>query len=62
MIAEVIEILKQINIKDIEILRVREGEGGTLRLAFEDENALQSAVQLLRARGFVTQVRGEGRG
>lgn len=61
MIAEVIEILKQINIKDIEILRVREGEGGTLRLAFEDENALQSAVQLLRARGFVTQVRGGGK-
>ncbi|NLC53224.1 MAG: prephenate dehydrogenase/arogenate dehydrogenase family protein, partial [Firmicutes bacterium] len=32
-IAEVIGIIKTINIKDIEILRVREGEGGTLRLA-----------------------------
>lgn len=57
-IAEVIDILKEINIKDIEILRVREGEGGTLRLAFEDENALKNADQLLRARGFMTQVRG----
>ena len=57
-IAEVIEIIKEINLKDIEILRVREGEGGTLRLAFEDENALQQANRLLRAQGFSTQVRG----
>ncbi|NLY90377.1 MAG: prephenate dehydrogenase [Firmicutes bacterium] len=57
-IAEVIEIIKEINLKDIEILRVREGEGGTLRLAFEDENALKQADRLLRAQGFSTQVRG----
>lgn len=57
-IAEVIEIIKTVNIKDIEILRVREGEGGTLRLAFEDEEALQTAVSLLRSHGFQTQVRG----
>ncbi|HHT48680.1 MAG TPA: prephenate dehydrogenase/arogenate dehydrogenase family protein, partial [Firmicutes bacterium] len=57
-IAEVIEIIKTINLKDIEILRVREGEGGTLRLAFEDETALQQADHLLRVHGFSTQVRG----
>ncbi|MBA2132230.1 prephenate dehydrogenase [Capillibacterium thermochitinicola] len=57
-IAEVIGIIKTINIKDIEILRVREGEGGTLRLAFENEEALAEAVRLLRSHGFQTQVRG----
>ncbi|NLW59354.1 MAG: prephenate dehydrogenase/arogenate dehydrogenase family protein [Firmicutes bacterium] len=57
-IAEVVEIIKTVNIKDIEILRVREGEGGTLRLAFENEEALNEAVRLLRAHGFQTQVRG----
>jgi prephenate dehydrogenase len=57
-IAEVIEIIKTVNIKDIEILRVREGEGGTLRLAFENEEALAEAVRLLRNHGFQTQVRG----
>lgn len=59
-IAEVIEIIKEINLKDIEILRVREGEGGTLRLAFEDDQALQEAARLLRAHGFSVQVRGGG--
>ena len=58
MIAEVTGLLKEINIKDIEILRVREGEGGTLRLAFNDEQALTQAVELLRANGFVARVRG----
>ncbi len=57
-IAEVVEIIKGINLKDIEILRVREGEGGALRLAFEDKDDLQLADRLLRAEGFVTQVRG----
>src|SRR5690606_25037558 len=32
-----------INIKDIEILRVREGEGGTLRLPLEGEADLETA-------------------
>lgn len=57
-IAEVTGILKEINIKDIEILRVREGEGGTLRLAFNDEQALTRAVELLRANGLTARVRG----
>ncbi len=63
-IAEVTGVLADdaINIKDIEILRVREGEGGTLRLAFQDENTLQKAVGLLREQGFTVRIRGSERG
>ncbi|HYH04914.1 MAG TPA: prephenate dehydrogenase [Bacillota bacterium] len=42
----------EINIKDIEILRIREGEGGTLRLAFENDTAVDKAVALLESQGF----------
>ncbi|HEX6971432.1 MAG TPA: prephenate dehydrogenase [Limnochordia bacterium] len=48
----------QINIIDIEILRVREGEGGTLRLAVESPQALQRAVDLLVAAGYSARARG----
>ncbi len=41
-----------LNIKDIEILRVREGEGGTLRLAFENSSAVDRSVEALEAEGF----------
>ncbi|UCE06945.1 MAG: prephenate dehydrogenase/arogenate dehydrogenase family protein, partial [bacterium] len=41
-----------INIKDIEVLKVREGEGGTIRLAFENEADRQKAVDLIREAGF----------
>lgn len=41
-----------INIIDIEILRVREGEGGTLRLAFERKETMDEAVALLKAAGY----------
>jgi prephenate dehydrogenase len=41
-----------INIKDIEVLKVREGEGGSLRLAFASRELAQGAVDMLRARGF----------
>lgn len=46
-----------INIQDIEILRVREGEGGTLRLAFERRTALDEAVGVLRDAGYTVRVR-----
>ncbi|MFS8664579.1 MAG: prephenate dehydrogenase/arogenate dehydrogenase family protein [Limnochordales bacterium] len=49
---------KGINIKDIEILRVREGEGGTLRLAFAHDEDLEKALGELAARGFVARRRG----
>lgn len=41
-----------INIIDIEILRVREGEGGTLRLGFERRSDMEHAVRLLTERGY----------
>lgn len=41
-----------INIIDIEILRVREGEGGTLRLGFEREEDQKEALRLLASHGY----------
>ena len=41
-----------INIKDIEVLKVREGEGGTIRLAFDTEKERQKAVKLIRSVGL----------
>ncbi len=46
-----------INIKDIEILKVREGEGGTLRLAFEKENVAARAIELLGNAGYHARMR-----
>lgn len=46
-----------LNIKDIEILRVREGDGGTLRLAFETGAAVDQAVQALEREGFKVRKR-----
>ena len=46
-----------LNIKDIEILRVREGDGGTLRLALENEAAVEEAVRVLSDRGFKARKR-----
>ena len=47
----------QINIKDIEILRVREGEGGTLRLALENDQAMENSTKILREKGFTVYQR-----
>jgi prephenate dehydrogenase len=41
-----------INIKDIEILKVREGEAGTLRLSFETPEACAEAKRLLDSIGY----------
>lgn len=49
---------KQINIKDIEILRVREGEGGTLRLALESEDDVERSLDALAKAGFFARRRG----
>lgn len=53
-IEEVIRHLAKagLNIKDIEILRVREGEGGTLRLALENSLAVDQGVKVLEDKGF----------
>lgn len=47
----------KINIKDIEVLKVREGEGGTIRLSFDNEADRQQAVDLIREAGFSCYVR-----
>lgn len=41
-----------ININDIEILRVREGEGGTIRLGFSSGGEQERALSLLREAGI----------
>jgi prephenate dehydrogenase len=43
---------QNINIKDIEVLKVREGDSGTIRLSLETEEARIQAKSLLEKRGF----------
>jgi prephenate dehydrogenase len=43
---------ENINIKDVEVLKVREEEGGTMRFAFASEQDREKALQLLRTKGF----------
>jgi prephenate dehydrogenase len=43
---------KNINIKDIEVLKIREDEGGTLRLAFSSKEEREEAVEMLRIKGL----------
>ncbi len=38
---------QEINISDLEILRIREGEGGTMRLGFRTEREMERAFQIL---------------
>jgi prephenate dehydrogenase len=45
-----------INISDIELLKIREGEGGTFRLSFENLDAAKKAARILRAEGFKVEV------
>ena len=46
-----------INIKDIEVLKVREGEGGTLRLAFDREREAIDSISLLGRIGYPARLR-----
>jgi prephenate dehydrogenase len=48
---------ERINIKDIEVLKVREGEAGTIRLAFESKDIARRAVSILSAVGFTARER-----
>ncbi|WP_366922362.1 prephenate dehydrogenase [Metallumcola ferriviriculae] len=41
-----------VNIADIEILRAREGDGGTIRLGVQSAEALDRAVELLAGAGY----------
>jgi len=58
-IASVATILmdNKINIKDIEVVKVREGEGGTIRLAFESSEIARIAIKLLAEHGFSARER-----
>lgn len=53
-IAKIANILseKNINIIDIEILRVREGEDGAIRIGLKEEGDLYAAMQLLQQNNF----------
>lgn len=46
-----------ININDIEVLKVREGEGGTLRLGFDTRRAAERAVEILSRKGYSVRLR-----
>jgi prephenate dehydrogenase len=46
-----------ININDIEILRVREGQEGTIRLGFGTEGEQKEAARLLREQGIVVRIK-----
>lgn len=49
--------LNRINIKDIEVMKVREGEGGTIRLGFESSDVASAAINLLHHAGFIARER-----
>ncbi len=43
-----------INIKDMELLKIREGSGGTFRLSFESSEEVEKASSILKSIGFET--------
>lgn len=47
----------RINIKDIEVLKIREGDSGTIRLSLETEADRQKAQKLLKEIGFTSRPR-----
>lgn len=50
--------LKRVNIIDIEIQRVREEDGGTIRLGFSTEQGRDQALEVLEENGFNVQKSG----
>ncbi len=46
-----------INIQDIEVLKVREGEAGTMRLAFATRALAEEAIAVLRTDGLIARLR-----
>ncbi len=45
-----------LNIKDIELLKIREGTGGTFRISFESKEAADKAKNILEQSGFETRI------
>jgi len=56
MIARVTTVISRhhLNIKDIELMKIREGAGGTFRLSFDSHQSAVRASALLRKKGFET--------
>ena len=54
VIAEIGQALgaQGININDIEVMKVREGEGGTLRLGFDRAENAENALEILAKLGY----------
>ncbi len=48
---------ENINIKDFEVLKVREGDSGTFRISFESEEAREKAMRLLAEIGYGSRPR-----
>lgn len=48
---------KNINIMDIEIIRVREGDGGTIRFGFQTAELATRAVEVFRQNGYIAKER-----
>ena len=46
----------KINIKDNELLKIREGSGGTFRIAFESEADAERAKKVIEKIGFSTKL------
>lgn len=59
VIATIANVLAEaeINIRDIEVLKVREDEGGTLRLSFESNQARTHAKDILQNHGYACRNR-----
>ena len=57
VIAEIGQALgaEGININDIEVMKVREGEGGTLRLGFDSAESAENALGILARLGYVAR-------
>ena len=57
MISKISTILfeNNINIKDIELLKIREGTGGNFKFYFESESDAEKAKQLIENIGFDIQ-------
>lgn len=47
----------EININDIEVLKVREGEGGTIRMGFDTREIAERAIRTLAADGYKVRMR-----
>ena len=44
-----------VNINDIEVMKVREGEGGTLRLGFDSADGAERAMGILAGIGYTAR-------